>query len=259
MRKLPAVALGIVLLSTAPARATLVPDTGATLDSSDPNWSVLWRPVSASGSSSGALAHAPLVSSIPSPPWQPNVAGVNNWLGVNAEATIPGAPGDGSRRYEYAFTTSIALPAAQTVHGAIGYDNFFVGGFIDGSFDAATGTYTPGTQFASPLSLLGPGMENRSGFCRDGDGALPSGSFPTCTVNFAFELPAGTYKLTLVVQGDGVTDGFILNQQGVTLVPEPAALAWLAPGLLAALAARRRGRQILRSRPAHQGSRSLRL
>jgi hypothetical protein len=243
----------MLLCLGAPVRATtLVPDTGATLDSSDPNWSVLWRPVSPSGTSVGALAHAPLVSSIPSPPWQPNVAGVNNWLGVNAAATIPDAPGDGSRRYEYAFTTAISLPAAQTVRGAIGYDNFFVGGFVDGSFDAATGTYTPGTQFASPLSLLGAGNENKSGFCRDGDGFLPSSSFSTCTVNFAFALPAGDYKLTLVVQGDGVTDGFILNQQGVTLVPEPVALAWLGPALLAAL-------QILRSRPAHQGSRSLRL
>jgi hypothetical protein len=175
------------------------------------------------------------------------VAGVNNWLGVNAQATIAGAPGDGSRRYEYAFTTSIVLPEAQTIRGAIGYDNFFVGGFVDGTFDTSTGTYTPGLQFASPLSLLGAGNENKSGFCRDGDGFLPSGSYPTCTVDFAFDLPAGTHTLTVVVQGDGVTDGFILNQKGVNLAPEPGAFALLGPALLAALGARR---QILRSRPA---------
>ena len=49
-----------------------------------------------------------------------------------------------------------------------------------------------------------------------------------------FDLPAGTYRITFVIQGDGVTDAFILNQQGVTLVtqvPEPATLALLGIGL----------------------------
>lgn len=240
MRRSSSLLLGVLLLASGPARAALIPNTGATSGSSDPNWSVLWRPVSPSGTSFGSLANAPLVTSIPTPPWQPNVAGVNNWIGVNSAATIPGANGDGSRRYEYAFTTSIVLAQAQRVTGAIGYDNFFVGGFVDGEFDPSTGTYTPGIQFASPLSLLGPGNENKAGFCRDGDGFLPSSSFPTCTVNFAFDLPAGTYRLTLVIQGDGVTDGFLLDQEGVTVVPEPCAIALLAPALLAAFSARRR-------------------
>ena len=52
-------------------------------------------------------------------------------------------------------------------------------------------------------------------------------------MNFAFNLPAGTSKITFVTQGDGVTDAFILNQQGVSLsvVPEPASLALLGIGL----------------------------
>jgi hypothetical protein len=53
---------------------------------------------------------------------------------------------------------------------------------------------------------------------------LPSSSFPNCTVNFAFNLAHGDYKITFVIQGDGVTDAFLLNQQGITVVPQPTAV-----------------------------------
>lgn len=220
------------IVAAAPAHAGVITNTGATGGTSDPAWSVAWHPIASDGTSSGYLVNAPLVTSTPSPPWQPNVAG-NNWLGVNSTATIPGASGDGSHRYEYAFTTAISLAAPQHVTGAIGYDNFFEGGFVGGSVDTGTGVYTPGTQFLSPTSLLGAGNENRAGFCRDSDGFLPSSSYPTCTVNFGFDLPTGDYHITFVIQGDGATDGFILNQQGASLntVPEPASLALLGIGL----------------------------
>lgn len=227
--------LAAAAIASAPAGAAVISNTGAAGGATDANWSVMWRAVGASNTNShGSLANAPLVTSIPSPPWQPNVSG-NNWLGVNSTARIGGEPGDGSHRYEYAFTTAIDLAASQVVKGAVGFDNYFMGGFVDGTFDTATGTYTPGTQFITPAQLMGAGNESKAGFCRDGDGFLPSSSFPTCTVNFAFILPAGKHSITFVTQGDGTTDGFILNQNGVTLVPsavpEPSTLALLAVGL----------------------------
>src|SRR5215471_10293474 len=88
------------------AHAGVIANTGSTVGSFDPSWSVMWRGIGPGGTSFGSLANAPIVTATPSPPWQPSVPGVNNWIGANGNATI-GNNGDGSHRYEYAFTTEI--------------------------------------------------------------------------------------------------------------------------------------------------------
>ena len=244
MNRSLAFAFAALIVVAAPARGGIIPNTGIT-GPDDPNWSVQWGLVAGGGTANvdfGTEANAPLVTSIPSPPWQPNVAG-NNWIGVNSSATIA-STGDGAHRYIYVFSTPITAPGPEVLTGALGYDNFFMGAFIGGSFDPGSGTFTPGTEFLSPTQLLGAGNEDKSGFCRDGDGFLPSSSFPTCTIDFSVTLPTGTSTLFFVIEGDGATDGFILNQQGVDTgvgtIPEPGSLALIESALALGWLARRR-------------------
>ena len=140
-----------VLVAAASAHADIIPNTGTGGGSIDPDWSVSYT-LTAGGSVVTSLANAPLVTSIPSV-WQPNDPPNNNWIGVNSAATIPGAPGDGSKRYIYVFSTLIDAPSAEVLSGAIGFDNFFMGAFIDGSLDATTGTFVGGTEFLTPTQF----------------------------------------------------------------------------------------------------------
>jgi|SRR5215831_854101 len=255
MRKLVGLAAAVVV--AAPAHAGLIPDSGMTGGATDPVWSVIWRAIDPSASGFGSAANASLITNTPSP-WQANVPGANSWLGVNSVGSIDTRP-DAAHRYEYAFTTRITLLTPQTVTGAIGFDNFFIGAFIGGSFDPATGKYTRGEQVLTPTELLGAGNENKSGFCRNGDGFAPSGA-AACAAKFAIKLAAGTYVLTFVTQGDGVTDGFLMDQPGLletsvlqleAPISQPSTLALLGLGVLAlAWTQRRRGTRT-KSTPRH--------
>jgi hypothetical protein len=68
----------------------------------DANWSVSWigLPGGMASGVTGSLANAAIVTTIPSPPWAPNLPGVQQWIGIanDAIASTPHA-GDNASTY----------------------------------------------------------------------------------------------------------------------------------------------------------------
>ncbi len=234
-------AVGLVVASASVAQAQISP-TGQGGGSNDPNWSLIWLLTGSSpagttyATPNGNLANANVITTIPTPPWQPNST-FSRWIGVNStgtQTTSSGtAIGDGVLRFTYEFTTKIG--STSPITGFIGWDNILIGYRTSSTLAAAQagfGGSVNNSVFGSSPSF------NNDGFCRADGEHLPS-DYPNCVS--AFTLPntgwaAGDY-LTIVLKGDGQTDGLFIT------TPEPATYLLVAGGLLAMFGASRRRRQ----------------
>jgi hypothetical protein len=208
-------------------------NTGSTATAFDPVWSVRWRPLG--GSTVISAANAAVMTGIPGV-WNPNLPDAR-WISAVSSGSL--APGDNTIKVEYLFQTTF-VATTEAITGMLGWDNQFMGAYLNGTIDA-NGELVGGTQILSPFTA--PPGQGTYGFCRDGDGFVPGSSYPNCTLPFILSgLTIGqTATITLVLHGDGGTDGIFMTGASDVVVPEPAQAGMMLTGLLAlGVVARRR-------------------
>jgi len=228
-------------LVATPAHAQFVRSGGETTTTCAPmvtvcdvNWSVQW--FSLSGGVGGFLQNAPIVTATPSPPWAPNIAGEQQWIGAANNGSVGGPT-------RYYFQTTFSAAVSGVLSFGLGWDNRLVGAYVGGSIDPSTGVFLDGLSLLGSTSPSEPYAGGKAGFCRDSDGVFPSSAYPNCVLNVAIGVNADQLNtLTFVVEGDGTTDGLLVGaafgelppviQVPPTTAPEPATLGLMFLGLV---------------------------
>jgi hypothetical protein len=241
-RKSTAVLVLTAGLAAAPVHAQFVRSGGQTTTTCAPtvalcdvNWSVRWFGLS--GGVGGFFENAPIITFIPSPPWAPNIADVQQWIGGANDGSVGG-------QTRYYFQTTFSSPVSSVLSFGLGWDNRLVGAYVGGSIDPSTGVFLDGLSLLGSTSPSNPYAGGRAGFCRDGDGVFPGSAYPNCVLNVAIGVNADQLNtLTFVVEGDGSTDGLLVGaafgdlppviQVPPTTAPEPATMGLMLTGLVA--------------------------
>src|SRR5690348_2080767 len=124
-RKSRVVLMLAAILVAAPAHAQFVRSGGQTTMACAPgvaicdlNWSVRW--FNLSGGVGGFLANAPIVTSIPTLVWAPNIPGEQQWIGAANNGSVGGAT-------RYYYQTTFTAPVSGVVSFGLGWDNRLVG------------------------------------------------------------------------------------------------------------------------------------